>query len=516
MSDARTGLVTLVGAGPGDPGLLTRRGCEALRAADVVIYDQLVNDRLLDLAPASAERICAGKSSGRHTIPQEEINRLLVDHARRGKRVVRLKGGDPFVFGRGGEEVEHLRAQGVPFVVVPGVTAGVGVTAYAGIPVTHRDASSAVAFVTGHNDPDLDDRLDWAALAGFPGTLVVYMGVTRLPALCRVLIRHGKPPTTAAAMIQSGTTTRQRTVVATLGDLPERVAEAGLGAPALLVVGDVVSRRAALDWFERRPLFGRRIVVTRPEGESDRSAGALEELGADVIIAPTVAIRPVDDPGPMDDAITRLNEFDWLVFTSANGVTHFLDRLEVLGRDLRALGHLKLAAIGPATAEALNRYRLRADFVPDSFRSESLAEGLARQASGRRILLARADRGRTLLKDELERVAHVEQVAVYRNVDAESLPRDVARQIEEGSVDWITLTSSAIATRLHALLGELARDQMGRTIRLASISPVTSETARGLGWEVAAEAADFTWEGLVAAIVREEARGIVRPGSETE
>ncbi len=508
MSDAR-GIVYLVGAGPGDPGLLTRRGFDVLRSAEVVIYDHLANDRLLELAPASAELISAGKSSGRHTIPQEEINRLLVEHARRGLRVVRLKGGDPFVFGRGGEEAESLRAEGVPFVVVPGVTAGVGVTAYAGIPVTHRGASSAVAFVTGHNDPEADDRLDWRTLAAFPGTLVVYMGVTRLAALCRVLIRHGKPADTPAAMIESGTLPRQRTVVATLSDLPERVAQAGLGAPALLVVGEVVARRPALGWFEDRPLFGRRIVVTRPEGESDTSATVLEALGAEVLVAPTVLIRPIDDPGPLDRAIGRLDEFDWLVFTSRNGVVHFLDRLEILGRDLRALGRVKLAAIGPATAEALARYRLRADLVPDSYRSEALAEALIREASGRRILLARADRGRTILKDELDRVAQVEQVAVYRNADAESLPVEVARRIEEGSIDWITLTSSAIAARLHAILSESAREQVGRAIRLASISPVTTETARGLGWEVAAEAREFTWEGLVAAIVGAEA---AKPG----
>jgi uroporphyrinogen III methyltransferase/synthase len=504
MSDAR-GIVTLVGAGPGDPGLLTRRGYDALRSAEVVVYDHLANDRLLDIAPATALRICAGKSSGRHTIPQEDINRLLVEHARLGRRVVRLKGGDPFVFGRGGEEAEHLQAEGIPFVVVPGVTAGVGVTAYAGMPVTHRGDSSAVAFVTGHNDPDADDRLDWQALASFPGALVVYMGVTRLAALCRVLIRHGKPSETPAAMIQWGTLPRQRTVVATLADLPDRVAAAGLGAPALLVVGQVVVRRENLAWFENQPLFGRRIVVTRPEGESDRSASLLEGLGAEVLVAPTVTIQPIDDPGPMDDAIRRLAEFDWLVFTSSNGVTHFLDRLPALGRDLRALGRLKIAAIGPATAETLARYRLRADLVPESYRSEALAESLAREAAGKRILLARADRGRVLLKEELERVAHVEQVAVYRNLDAESLPADVARRIEEGSVDWITLTSSAITARLHAMLSETARGRVGRSIRLASISPVTSDAARRLGWEVAAEAEEYTWDGLVAAILRAEA-----------
>ena len=306
-------------------------------------------------------------------------------------------------------------------------------------------------------------------------------------------------------MIQSGTLARQRTVAGTLADLPDLVASAGIGPPALLVVGEVVGRRSNLDWFGHLPLFGRRIVVTRPSGESDRSASTLEALGAEVLAAPTVAILPVEDFGPLDDAIDRLGTFDWLVFTSANGVRHFLDRLEARGRDLRALGSLRLAAIGPATAEALAGYRLRADLVPGSYRSEALADALLAEAVGRRVLLARADRGRTILKEELERVAEVEQVAVYRNADAEALPPDVLARTEEGSVDWITLTSSAIAERFFALLPDAARDRVsGGQIRLATISPVTSAAVARLGWPVAAEATTYTWDGVVAAIVAAE------------
>jgi len=267
-----------VGAGPGDPGLLTRRGAEVLGRADVVVYDHLASPRLLDLAPPGALRVCAGKSIGHMTLAQKAINALLVEHALAGRCVVRLKGGDPFVFGRGAEEAEYLRAAGVPFQVVPGVTAGVGVTAYAGLPVTHRDVASAVAFVTGHNDPEASDahhRLDWEALARFPGTLVVYMGVTRLPSLCRTLIRLGKPASTPAALVEAGTIARQRTVVGTLADLPERVAEAKLGPPALLVVGGIVDRRPSVRWFEELPLFGQRIVVTRPAGEAEHAASVL-------------------------------------------------------------------------------------------------------------------------------------------------------------------------------------------------------------------------------------------------
>jgi uroporphyrinogen III methyltransferase/synthase len=472
----------------------------------VVVYDHLASPRLLDLAPPGALRVCAGKSIGHCTMPQGAINEAMVAHARAGRTVVRLKGGDPYVFGRGAEEAEFLRAAGVPFEVVPGVTAAVGVTAYAGVPVTHRDAASAVAFVTGHNDPEAHaqgdhGRLDWDALARFPGTLVIYMGVTRLDALCRTLVRRGKPAETPAALIEAGTLPCQRTVAATLADLPQRVAEAKLGPPALLVVGDVVARRSQLRWFEERPLFGRRVLITRPADESARSAADLEALGAEVLVAPTVTVGPPADTSGLDRAIERLDQFDWLVFTSANGVRFFLDRLDVLGRDLRALGHLKLAAIGPTTAEALARFRLRADLVPDEYRSESLASALAERAAGRSVLLARADRGRTVLKDELERVARVEQVAVYTNADAEGLPAAVIDRLAEGSVDWITLTSPAITERLHALLPAPARPLVGRSIRLASLSPVTTAAAERLGWTVAVEARTYTWDGLVEALV---------------
>ena len=502
--EAKVGVVYLVGAGPGDPGLFTRRGAEVLGRADVVVYDHLASSRLLGLAPRSALLVCAGKSVGHLTMTQEAINQTLVDHARAGRTVVRLKGGDPYVFGRGAEEAEHLRAEGVRFEVVPGVTAGVGVTAYAGIPITHRDAASAVAFVTGHGDPEAESsghtRLDWDALARFPGTLVIYMGVTRLDALCRTLVRRGKRADTPAALIEAGTLPGQRTVAATLADLPAKALQAKIGPPALLVVGEVVTRRPALRWFEERPLFGQRIVVTRPSDEADGSAATLEVLGAEVLIAPMVTIGPPADYAPVDGAIDRLDEFDWLVFTSGNGVRTFLDRLQDRGRDLRALGRVKLAAIGPATAEALARRHLRADLVPAEFRSESLALALAEHTAGKRVLLARADRGRTILKDVLERVAYVEQVAVYTNADASELPEAVANRLAEGSVDWITLTSSAITERLHSLLPNSTRARVGRSIRLASISPVTSAAATNLGWTVAAEARSFTWEGLVAAL----------------
>ncbi len=500
---SRRGHVDLVGAGPGDPGLLTRKGALCLSRAEAVVYDHLVHPRLLDLAPASAERIFAGKSAGKCVLKQPEINALLASLARSGKRVVRLKGGDPYVFGRGGEEAEHLQTEGVSFAVVPGVTAAVGVTSYAGVPITHRDSASAVAFVTGHNDPgSASSRIDWAGLARFPGTLVVYMGVARLRSLCETLVREGKPATTPAALVRNGTLASQRTVAGTLGDLADRAETEAIGPPALLVIGDVVNHRPALSWFERSPLFGKRIVVTRPEGDSDSSASDLEALGAEVLVAPTVLIRPVNDFEAVDRAIDRLGEFDWLVFTSGNGVRHFFARVEALGKDVRVLGGVKLAAIGPATARILSEFHLRADLVPESYRSEALADALKPHVVGRRVLLARADRGRPILKEELERIAHVEQVAVYRNTDAEALPPAIVERLSRGEVDWITLTSPAIANRLFALLPEAARERIGRAIRLASISPVTTRAATALGWAVAAEAKEYTWEGVVRSLVR--------------
>jgi uroporphyrinogen III methyltransferase/synthase len=496
--------VYLVGAGPGDPGLLTRRGEAVLALADVVVFDHLASSRLLDLAPSNTQRICAGKSIGHCSLTQDEINQLLIEHAQAGRTVVRLKGGDPLVFGRGAEEAQALAAAGIPFEIVPGVTAAVGVTAYAGIAVTHREVASAVALVTGHNNPETEagrNQLDWAALARFPGTLVVYMGMTHLAAICRTLIALGKPADVPAALVESGSLPSQRSLTATLGTIAPAAESAGFGPPALLVVGPVVNLRQTLDWYEKLPLFAQRIVVTRPREHALPAIALLESLGAEPLLAPTVEIRPIASPGPLDAAIDRIAGYDWLVFTSANGVRFFIERLAKRGRDLRTLGHLKLAAIGPATARALTQFHLRADVVPESYRSEALAETLGRVARHQKILLARADRGRTILKDELQKLADVDQVAVYENRDAESLPEYVVERLQNGTVDWITLTSSAIATRLRDLLPDAARERLGRDVRLASLSPVTTETAMKFGWTVAVEATEYTWDGLVRALV---------------
>lgn len=513
---AKPGVVYLVGAGPGDPGLITRKGADLLALADVVVHDHLASPRLLELAPPSAEIFCVGKSIGHCTMSQDAIERLLIDHARLGKRVVRLKGGDPLVFGRGAEEAASLRAAGIRHEIVPGVTAGVGATAYAGIPLTHRALASAVAFVTGHADPDAPGgpgSLDWDALARFPGTLVVYMGVTHLEAIRKTLIDRGRSRDEPAAVIEWGSTPRQRTLVATLGTIGEQAREMRLAPPALLVVGAVAAQRDELAWFEEKPLFGQRIVVTRPSTEAARARDDLEALGAEVILAPTVVVQPLVDPTPLDAAIDRLDTYDWVVFASANGVSFFLQRLSQRGLDGRAFGSAKIAAIGPATARALAGFHLRADLVPDDFRSEGLLQVLREQALGGRVLLARADRGRDLLERELSQAAKVDQVAVYQNIDSPALSDEVVARITAGTIDWVTLTSSAIASRFLELLPEAAQARLHDGVRLASLSPITSEAARARGFPPHAEAVEPTWLALVQVIVdavvreRSQARG---------
>jgi uroporphyrinogen III methyltransferase/synthase len=496
-------LVYLVGAGPGNPGLLTLRALECLQRADLVIYDKLVPLGVLEHVPAGVERVCVKDLPSEQVHRYPQIHHAMIEAARQGKCVVRLKGGDPFLFGRGGEEAEALRKAGIAYEVVPGVTAAVGAAAFAGIPLTHRLHASAAAFVTGHENPlKPESCLDWAALARFPGTLAIYMGISRLPRIVETLIAHGKPAGTPAAAIHWATTGEQRTVEAPLGQLPEAVQNAGLTAPAIILIGSVVQLRRELSWFEHRPLLNVRVVVTRPRHQAGDLARRLEELGAVPHLLPAVEIGDPADWTPVDDALHRLASYHWLVFTSVNGVHSFLRRLRHLGLDLRALGGLRLAAIGPATAEALREYHLDADVVPDEYRSEALAAALQPHVAGRRVLLARADRGRELLRDELARVAEVAQVAVYSQVDAVDIHSEVFDSLRRGEVDYVTLTSSNIARAFLRGLDAPCRARIeAGDVRLVSISPITSATVRELGFEVAVEATTYTTEGLVDALV---------------
>jgi len=480
--------VYLVGAGPGDPGLITVRGADALAHADVVVYDRLASAELLQLAPAHAELVSAAKAPGRAELSQDEINALLVARAQAGATVVRLKGGDPFVFGRGGEEAEALAAAGIVFEVVPGISSAIGAPAYAGIPVTHRGVSTHFTVVTGHEDPTKPSTdVDWGALARTGGTLVILMGAGNVGEIARQLVDNGLAPTTPVAAVRNGTRVDQETVRATLAT----IGDAGVRAPSAIVVGDV----AALDlsWFESRPLFGRSVVVTRAREQVSGVRRRLEALGADVIELPSIAIEPIDVVVP------DLGLYTWLVFTSANGVDAFFDRgLIPAQRDARALAGLHVGCIGPGTDAALRAHGVRADLVPTRPIAESLLDAFPDPtARDERVLLARAEQGRDVLPDGLAARGYVVDVLpVYRTVQAQPEP-DVVARVVEGRVDAITFTSSSTVTNLCDALGALPSPQP----LVVTIGPVTSETARARGLRVDAEADPHTVDGLVDALV---------------
>jgi len=496
------GFVTLVGAGPGDPELITLAGRRALAEAACVVYDRLVSARLLEFAPASAERVYVGKIGGgsSHCVSQEAINELLIDRARKGLRVVRLKGGDPLLFGRGGEELESLAAAGIPFGVIPGVTAALAASAFTGVPLTHRLDASAVAFVTGHEDPAKSQGLDPNSLAHFPGTIAVYMPLKRSAAFAAALINEGKSPATPAVYVEWASTNRQRVVETTIGEIAaERSPVGGLQSPALAIIGEVCRRRERLTWFERRPLFGQRVLVLRASHQAAELVEKFERKGAEVYASPAFEIEPPESWVTVDAAIERLSTFEWVVFTSRNGVEFFLRRLLEIGRDLRALGACKLAAIGPGTAAALTELHLKADLVPDEFRSEALADALAVSASGKNVLLVRADRGRDELQRRLETVASVETVVAYRQVDCEKPTEELREAAAAGAIDWVVVTSSNMATAFWKWKPLFDASAWSR-LKFATISPVTSDAVRELGGTVSTEASIYTMDGVVDAV----------------
>ena len=490
--------VYLVGAGPGDPGLLTLRAVECLGMADLVMYDYLVNPSVLEHVSPSAELLCLGHhSSGRLLSPDEIVSHML-DAARMGKTVVRLKGGDPSVFGRGADETGALRDAGIPFEIVPGITAGLAVAAYCEIPVTHHDDASAVALIAGQErQSKTESGLDYGVLAEFPGTLIFYMGVRKAGQWSRALMEHGKPPETPVAIVRWCTRTKQRTVRCTLGTVEKIVDEQGLRPPSVFVVGKVVDRASPVSWYAARPLLGRRVLVAGSPGTSEKLRDRLTKLGADVITQPAIRITDPPDWAPVDAALDRLDQYDWLVFSSGNGVDYLLRRLIDRGGDLRSLGSVKLAAVGSSTAKRLGGYHLRADLVPEQFNAESLARALSGEAEGRRFLLARASRGRQVLADKLQRAgAQVDPVVVYGNVDVEDPNPDAVKVLSAGEVDWVTVTSPATARSLVRLYGDALR-----SARLACISPLTAATLSDLGYESAVEASPHTTAGLIDAIL---------------
>jgi uroporphyrinogen III methyltransferase/synthase len=486
--------VYLVGAGPGDPGLLTARALALIAAADVIVYDRLIPPGALDGARADAELVYAGKEGGGPSVSQAEIERLLLEHGGAGREVVRLKGGDPFVFGRGGEEAESLREAGIQFEVVPGVTAGVAAPAYAGIPVTHRDAASAVAFLTGHEDPAKpESALDWDALALFPGTLVIYMGVRQLGAITQRLIAAGRPASEPAALVQRGTFADQRVVTATLESIASVAQRGGVQAPAIAIIGAVAALHERLAWFDRRPLAGLTVTVTRARAQASGLAAALRELGAGVVEAPAIRISPLKGPAP------ELQRYDLICLTSPNGVKFLFDRLTAAGRDARALAGAQIAAIGPGTARALREHGVIADVVPERFVAEGLVEALA-GVPVTRALVARAAEARDVLPDALrERGAEVDVIALYETV-AEPLTQQQLGAV--AGADYVTFTSSSTVRFFIGAAGE----HLSPATRLVSIGPVTSDALREYGLEPDVEAVRHDIDGVLAALVEDAAR----------
>lgn len=506
MKQLKPNLAVLVGAGSGDPGLLTLAGASWLARADAVIYDRLIPEALLELAPPGAERIYVGKGPDSHTMPQEQINQLLVDYCKKGKLVVRLKGGDPFVFGRGSEEADALQAAGIPFRIVPGITAAIAAGAYAGIALTDRRDASSVAFVTGHEDPSkTTSSLNWQALAGID-TVVFYMGVGQLEQIAERLIGAGKNPDTPCAIVERATTPRQRTITATLATIAQAAKAQNIKPPAVTIVGKVVQMRERLAWFDRLPLCGQTVLVTRTRKQASQLSALLTEQGAAVIEAPTIEILPPKNYEAVDAAIENLSKYDWLAITSPNGAHALLERLQTLGYDARALAPVKIAAVGSATARTLQAGGIRADLVPAEFTTRDLAAELCRTGMrGKRILLARADIATAELAVELRQSgADVSEIDLYRTSCPASMPPGAMKALASGSVDWITFTSSSTVDNFMTLLknhapADFAAPDLAK-IKLASIGTVTTEALERHGLRATATATTATVESLVQAI----------------
>lgn len=496
------GIVYLTGAGPGDYRLLTLKGRDVLSLADVVIYDYLADERLLDFARPDAEKIYVGKKAADHTLPQAGIIDLLIEKARAGKVVVRLKGGDPFVFGRGGEESRALYDASIPFEIIPGVTSAIGAAAYAGIPVTDRTAASSFAVVTGHEDPTKKaSSIRWDKLATAVDTLVFLMGVHNLPLITKELMAHGRSADTPAALVRWGTKPIQETLVSTVGDIAQKAAEQGFKAPAIFVVGDVVTLRPSMQWFDTKPLFGLRIAVTRTHAQAPALTRQLEDLGASCIEVPTIRIeRPSDDYAALDTAIDKISDYDWLIFTSTNGVDAFFRRLSKKNLDSRALGRAKLAAIGSATAEALLTHGLTANVVPRANCAEGLFEALSPHLSGgEKILIPRAKDARSFLPDTLRRHgASVDICEAYQTVGAEENKERLKKLLTDGQIDVVTVTSSS-AVRYFLELTKDAGTARGN-LTFACIGPITAQTCREQGLTHILTASTYTTRGLTDCI----------------
>jgi uroporphyrinogen III methyltransferase/synthase len=504
-----TGIVYLIGAGPGDPGLITLKGLRCLKKADCVIYDRLANQQLLYEVKPGAEVLYVGKRAG-GGISQEEINQLLIKKAKDGKIVARLKGGDPMIFGRGGEEALALAQANIPYEIIPGISSAYAAATYAGIPVTRRGYASTVAFITGHEavEKGISD-INWQKLATGVSTLIFLMGMKSLPSIVERLLKYGRSPETPVAIIRWGTTPRQKTLVSTLSDIVERARQEGIKPPATIVMGEVVKLREKLNWYEKKPLFGRSILVTRAKNQAKELTEKLSELGAEVVEIPTIEIKPPDSFEPLDQAIKRLGgrgklAYRWLIFTSRNGVDFFWKRLAYLKKDVRILAQVKIAAIGPATAKAIEEKGLCLDFIPEEYRAEALIEGFKKiGVKGQRILIPRAKVAREVLPEKLREMgAQVEVVEAYQTVIKREVGPILRQVLTERSIDIITFTSSStVKSFINLLNGEI--DLLQGT-KIATIGPITAETAQKLGLKVDIVARDYTILGLVKAILFHE------------
>jgi uroporphyrinogen III methyltransferase/synthase len=498
--------VYLIGAGPGDPGLLTIKGKEILERADVVIYDYLANKVFLDYCRDDAQIIYVGKKGGDHTLPQDQINALIVDKAREGYVVARLKGGDPYVFGRGAEEGEELLDAGIDFEVVPGVTSAIAGPAYAGIPLTHRKYASSVSFITGHEDPTKKESVhEWESLAKGTSTLVFFMGVKNLPHITQNLIQAGMDPETPAALVRWGTTCRHFSMVSTVGNIAEDALKQGIRPPSLLVVGHVVTLRDRLNWFEKRPLLGKGVVVTRARQQSSGLVSRLNDLGACCFEFPTIRIKPLDDYAEVRARIDTLDEYDWLLFTSVNGVVHFWNELRRAGRDARALGGKKVAAIGPATARELEVRGVVPDFVPEKYVAESVVAGLLeRGVQGKSILVPRARKAREVLPDGLrEAGCRVDVLPVYETVLADEGRDEILTGLKNGEIHCLTFTSSSTVENFFSLVKpEVLKGFVDQGVVIAAIGPVTANTLGAYGFSVGIQPEDYTVPALAEAVAK--------------
>ncbi|MDU2063200.1 MAG: uroporphyrinogen-III C-methyltransferase [Sporomusaceae bacterium] len=496
------GIVYLVGAGPGDYKLISVKGLEYLKEADTVVYDRLADPRLLSYARPDAEMIYVGKASSQHTMRQEDINKLLVKLAQEGKKVIRLKGGDPFVFGRGGEEALELKEAGLPFEIVPGITSAISVPAYAGIPVTHRGIATSFAVITGHEDPTKpESTIRWDKLATGTDTLVFLMGVENLPHITKKLMEHGRSGDTPAAVIRWGTKPEQRVLITTVATAASDVAKQGIKPPAIFLVGEVSKLRDELAWFDQKLLFGKQVLITRAREQASALTSKLEGLGAQCFEAPSIKIVPPDSFAPVDAAINQLDTYDWVVFTSTNGVDAFFARLRENGKDARAFAKNKVAAIGVQTANQLKKFGICADLVPTEFRAEGIVEMLSPQLTpGMKVLIPRALVARDLLPEKLKECGvEAEVVPVYQTITADTDGSQIAAKLRQGEINLVTFTSSSTVTNLLDLLGEGGKELL-QTVTVACIGPITAETCLKAGIEPTIVALEYTIAGLVTAI----------------